>query len=308
MNKYLLGFASALSVISHVHAQETPAPSCKETCSLFYTSKCPFEIDVSLGLDDFRGISDGSWNGSFGALTALNFTVPVCRSFSAQLGGSYGLYDWAGRSSTPFKNSKTLQQQGFLTLGAAWQTPCRSGWNAGIAYDSMFNKNFGLFAVDPYIDQIRGQVGYLIRGGNEIGAWTGYGIQKDHESSQQVPLTFRGISQVNLFWTHYFKSNGYAMLWAGTPYRRGLHYTSGRPGRYILGAQFVVPVTHSLSLEGHASYMGARHGSGVVPAKNDGADVYIGLTYAYGKRRIAKSPYMTLANNSNFMVDTNQNF
>jgi hypothetical protein len=308
MNKLLLGLASTLCVYTYADTNQTSDPSCPETACLFYTSKCPFEIDVSLGLDDFRGIPDGSWNGSFGALTALNFNVPVGRSFSAQLGGSYGLYDWAGRSSTPFKNSKTLQQQGFLTLGAAWQTPCRSGWNAGIAYDWMFNKNLGIFAVDPYIDQVRGQVGYLIRGGNEIGAWATYGIQKDHETSQNLHLTFRGISQANLFWAHYFKTEGYAMLWAGTTYRRGLHYSSGRPGRYIIGAQFVVPVTHSLSLEGHASYMGARNGAGLTPAKNDGADVYIGLTYAYGKRRIAKNPYMTLANNSNFMVDTNQNF
>ncbi len=185
---------------------------------LYYKSSCPVGFDLTLALDDFRDIPSGSWKDSFGALTAANLTVPLPCSFSTQLAGSYGLYEWAGRSSTPFKNSKTYQQQGFLTIAASWQTPNRAGWNAGIAYDWMLNKNFGVFAVNPDFDQIRGQFGYRIKGGNEIGFWGTYGIQTDHEKSQNIPLRFRGISQVNLFWNHTFKTHGYGMLWVGTPY------------------------------------------------------------------------------------------
>lgn len=213
-----------------------------------------------------------------------------------------------GRASTPFKNSKTLQQQGFITIAAAWQTPYCRGWNGGVAYDWMLNKNFGLFAVNPFFDQIRAQFGYLFQGGNEVGLWGSYGIHTSHEESQNIPLKFKGISQVNLFWSHYFKSNGYAMLWVGTPYQRGLLYSNGRAGTYVIGTQFSVPVTHSLSIDGHGSYMGPRGRAGVTPSKNYGANLCFGLTYSFGKRRIAKSSYMTLANNSNFMADTNQNF
>lgn len=288
------------------YAKESPTP--QPTPPLFYQSWCPIELDVSLGLDDFRGIYSGSWNDSFGALSALNIKVPIARAFSAQIAGSYGLYDWAGRGSTPFKNSKTYEQQGFITIATSYQTPDSSGWNAGLAYDWMLTKNFGEYAVDPAFDQVRGQLGYLFKGGNELGAWAAYGIQKDHKQSQNLPLIFRGISQANLFWSHYFKTHGYAMLWVGTPYRRGLLYKSGRPGRFIIGAQFSVPVTNSLSIEGHGSYMDPRKGSGVVPSRNYGANIYFGLTYSFGKRRIAKTPYMTLANNTNFMADTNLNF
>lgn len=298
----IVPFIAPILAFSDSAQQKTPpAPP------LFYESSCPMEFDLSFAFDDYRGIQSGSWNGSFGAVTALNMTVPIARTYSAQLAGSFGLYDWAGRNSTPFKNSKSFQQQGFLTVAASRQTAHRCGWNAGIAYDWMLTNNFGEFAVDPCFDQVRGQVGYLIKGGNEIGAWAAYGIQKDHEHSQHVPLTFRGISQVNLFWCHYFKSHGYGMLWAGTPYRRGLRYESGRAGRFIVGAQFCAPVTKTLSFEGHASYMDPRGGSGVGPSKNFEANVYFGLTYSIGKRRIAKSPYMTLANNTNFMTDTNHN-
>lgn len=309
MSKYFRLFVSSIPFFGFqlASADGSSTPDSEQTPSLFYQSWCPVEVDVTLALDSYRGIFSGSWNNSFGALTAVNLTVPLPRSFSTQVAGSYGLYDWAGRSSTPFKNSSNFQQQGFITIAAAWQTPNPSGWNAGAAYDWMLNKNFGLFAVDPDFDQVRGQFGYLFKGGNELGAWGTYGIHSDHEKSQNVPLKFRGISQVNIFWNHHFKSHGYAMLWVGTPYRRGLRFEHGRAGRFIVGAQFSVPVTHSLSIDGHGSYMSPRGGSGVTPSKNYGANLCFGITYAFGKRRIDKTPYMTLANNSNFMADTNHN-
>lgn len=275
--------------------------------SIYYPSWCPIEVDFTLALDDFRSLPEGSWEGNWGALTALNLKAPLPCSLSMQLAGSYGIYDWYGRSSTPF-HSGALQQQGFITVAASRQTPGSAGFNAGVAYDWMLNKNFGLFAVNPFFDQVRGQVGYLIKGGNELGVWASYGVTTAHKTAQQIPLKFRGIGQVNLFWCHYYRNNGYTMLWAGTPYRKGLMYTSGRPGTFIVGAQFSFPVTSYFTIQGTAAYMGARKVSGITPSSNYAADISIGITYSFGKRRIVQSPYMTLANNSNFMTDTNQNF
>lgn len=284
-------------------SSESPTPC--ET-PIFYTSRCPFEVDLTLALDDFRSLPEGSWNGNWGAYAAVNLKAFLPYCLTTQLAGSYGLYDWAGRAFAPFIDPDSLQQQGFITVAASRQVPC-SGINAGIAYDWMLNSNFGVFAVNPFFDQIRGQIGYLIEGANEVGLWAAYGIRISNQESQQVPLQFRGISQVNLFWCHYFQNNGYAMLWAGTPYRRGLMYESGRPGTYIFGLQFSVPVADFLNIEGHGAYMGPRGGSGLMPAKNYASNLSIGLTYSFGKRMIKQSPYMTLSNNSNFMVDTNQN-
>ncbi|MBI2742470.1 MAG: hypothetical protein HYX48_00940 [Chlamydiales bacterium] len=286
-------------------ASDHPKPASCET-PLFYESSCPLEVDLSLALDDFRSLPEGSWNGNWGGYTAVNFKAFLPKNFSTQLAGSFGLYDWAGRAYAPFTNPSSLQQQGFITVAASRQVAC-SGINAGIAYDWSLNKNFGVFAVNPRFDQIRGQLGYLIPGGNEIGVWATYGIRTSHRESQELPLKFRGISQVYLFWCHYFKSNGYGMIWAGTPYRRGLMYESGRPGNFTVGAQFSVPVTKHLSIEGHGAYMGPRGSSGLIPAKNYASNISFALTYSFGKRRTQQSPYMTLANNSNFLVDTNQN-
>ncbi len=275
---------------------------------VYYTSWCPIEVDFTIALDDFRSLPEGSFGGNWGALTALNLKAPLPHALSIQLSGSYGLYNWYGKSSTPSEHSGALQQQRFITVATSRQTEESSGINAGIAYDCMLNDNFGLFAVDPFFYQIRGQTGYLIGGGNELGVWASYGINIANKEAEQIPLRFRAISQVNLFWCHYYKNNGYTMIWAGTPYRRGLMYTSGRPGTFTLGAQFSIPMTSYCTIQGTAAYMGARKVLGIRPSSNYAADISIGITYSFGKRRVIQSPYMTPANNSNFMADTNQNF
>jgi len=84
-------------------------------------------------------------------------------------------------------------------------------------------------------------------------------------------------------------------------------YHSGRPGTFTAGAQFSIPLTRHFSLQGTAAYMGARNVSGIKSSTVYAADISIGITYSFGKRRIAQGPYMTPANNSNFMVDTNLN-
>lgn len=290
------------------NAAESDKKTTQDICSpKTYSSWFPIGGELSLALDDFRSLPEGSWEGNMGALLSLNLKALLPKSFSVQLAGSYGLYDWAGRISTPIKNTKAFQQQGFLTGAASRETPCRSGFNIGLAYDWMFNKYFGAFAVSPYLSQLRGQVGYLIRGGNELGVWATINTNTSHKESQQLPLQFRAISQVNLFWCHYFKNYAYGMLWGGTPYRRGLMYSSGRAGRYIFGARFQAPLTHTLSIFGHGAYMGAKSAPNGNESKNYAANICFGLTYSFGHRKAQFSPYMNLADNSNFLVDTNMN-
>lgn len=267
----------------------------------------PIAVDLSLALDHFRSLPEGSWEGNFGGFTSLNISTSIYETLQGQIAGSYGLYDWAGRSSAPFKNPKTLQQQAFLTAAISRETPCPSGINFGIAYDWMLNKNFGVFAVDPNLSQVRGQVGYLFDSCNEFGVWGTVDTHTAHEETQEIPLKFRAVSQVNLFWCHYFKNCAYTMIWAGTPYKRGLMYRSGRAGQFIVGARFSVPLTEALSINGHAAYMAARRAPDGIESKNYASCICLSLTYSFGCKQAALSPYMSLADNSNFLVDTNLN-
>lgn len=282
-------------------AEEAKIEPCKPNCR---QSWFPLEGNFTLALDDFRSLPEGSWDNNMGALTSLYFKADLTHTFFFHFGGSYGLYDWMGRGSTL---DTGLQQQAFITGAFSRETSCRSGFNAGVTYDAMLNVNFGEFAVNPYLSQVRAQTGYVIKGGNELGIWGTIFTNNAHKESFEVPLTFRAISQVNLFYCHYFKNYAYAMLWAGLPYIRGLMYSTGLPGTFILGARFSAPLTNYLSINGHAAYMGARHSDAGNGFRNYASNICIGLTYTFGRRHKQHTPYMSLADNSNFIVDTNQN-
>lgn len=271
-------------------------------------SSFPLGGDISLALDCFRSLPDGSWGGNMGALGSFNlaWAVPLLKQgIGIQAGGSYGVYDWDGRGST---DSKSLQLEGFVTAGAFRMTPHKSGINAGIVYDWMFNKESGVFGLSPSMAQVRGQVGYLFRGGNELGFLGSYDTSTSHQTYASLPVSFRAVSQVNAFWRHIFKNRGETMIWGGTPYRKGLMFESGRAGSYIVGASFKAPLTSSLSIDAYGVYMGARSDSADIESQNYAANVCFGLTYSFGGRKAGSRPYLPVANNSNFIVDTNLSY
>jgi hypothetical protein len=272
------------------------------------TSSFPLGGDISLALDSFRSLPDGSWGGNMGALIALNLAWAIPKTdqgFGAQLGGSYGLYDWDGRG---FTDSKALQQETFISVGLFRKVPYTSGFNAGLVYDWSINAESGVFGLSPTLTQLRGQIGYLIKGGNEFGFWGTYGDKICHRTFMSYDVKFKAISQVNAFWRHSFKNQGEMMLWAGTPYQKGLMFESGRVGDYIVGAAFKAPLTRSLSVEGHGVYMGARSGTADEESKNYAANVCLGLTYSFGGQKAGARPYLPVANNSNLIVDTNLSY
>lgn len=308
MRKFTLVF-SLLCISSLLAKEDKPAvPTCPR-----FLGESPDRLiggDLTVAFDSFRSLPDGSWAGNTGALVAGNFAVAIPKDkygFGAQLGGSYGIYDWDGRWSNATGNTKALQQEAFLTVGLFRRVPDCSGWNAGLVYDVMFNKQASVFAVTSFIGQMRGQLGYLIKGGNEVGAWATVNALTWHETVDSTPVTFRAICQVNLFWSHYFENLAQTTLWVGTPYRRGLMYTSGRPGQYIVGASFRAPLTQELSVVGHGAYMGAHSGSVQQTSRNYAADVCIGLSYSFGGCKAGGRPYLPVGDNSNFLVDTNAN-
>ncbi len=279
-----------------------PASAC---CSSF-----PIGGDVVLAVDYFRSLPEGSWEGNSGAFSSVNLAIGIPNDkngFGAQVGGSYGLYDWEGRGSNATGNTKAVQQEGFVTVGLFRMTPHCSGLNVGVVYDWMYNKESSVFALDPQFSQVRGQIGYLWNNDNEFGVWGSTYIDTAHKNAAQIPVKFRAVSQVNAFWTHHFKNSAQTMLWAGTPYRRGLMYTDGRPGQFIIGASFKAPLTSNLSVVGHGSYMAARSGPASSTSKNYAANLCFGISYAFGDCGTDETPYMALADNSNFIVDTNLN-
>jgi len=268
----------------------------------------PLGGEVFVAFDGFRSLPDGSWGGNLGAYFGMNLSAAIPKtseSVGIQGGWSYGVYDWDGRGST---DSKAVQQQGFVTTGFFYRTPHLSGVNGGVVYDWSFNRKAGVFGLSPTMQQVRAQLGYIYKKKNEFGLWGSYGTTTARNSFYGMGVEFRAISQVNAFWRHIFNNNGEIMLWGGTPYRKGLMFESGRPGAYILGAAFQAPLTRSLSLQGDGMYMGSRSGSAFSESKNYAANVCIALTYSFGSKSPGCRPYLPLANNGNFIADTNLSY
>lgn len=271
----------------------------------------PMAGELQVAYDNFRGIPEGTWNGNTGALVGANFGVSVCEGFGVQAGGSYGVYDWYGRGDVNADSSATaVQQQGFLTGGLFQKGAFCCDFRSGLVVDWMFNKNFGVFALNPSIGQGRLQIGYLLPGCHEVGFWGTLNIGTSHRTVVDTSVAFQAISQANLFWRCFFGNGSETMVWAGVPYRKSLMFSDGRQGQYLLGASFRAPLTSDLRIEGHMVYMGPRGNTASPKFRNYDANITLGLSYAFGmgfdctQDSRESEPYLPLANNSNFLVDT----
>lgn len=271
----------------------------------------PFRLDVGAGYDYFRSVPEGDWEGNTGALVQLNLSRDFCycdQNWGVQFGASYGVYDWNGNGSAPSDRQSGTQQQAFISVGGSWRTPCESGFNVGLVYDWMWNEKLGVFRLDANIDQLRFQTGYQMCCRDEFGLWGAFHLNSTEKFSEQIPVNFRGISQLNLFWRHTFANCAETKIWAGAPISDSLMYDSGRSGQFILGGLFYAPLTNRLALEGHASYMHPHSDDDGLRSRSYGANIYLGLTYSFGGSVSCHRPYLEMANNSNFYVDTDLNF
>lgn len=264
-----------------------------------------------------------------GAYIGLNVGLPIpglsCEGIGAQIGGSWGAYDWNGRESSPFGNPRAIQQQLFLTGGLFWKTTCCSGINMGVVYDWMINKYFGAYGMQANMDQIRYQAGFLWDCSDEFGFWGTNPVFTAHRCPAGVIVKYRAINQINLFWQHNFDNCGYAMIWGGVPYGKGLLFSSDnavtkrvikykdqRPGQFTVGFRAGAPLSSCLSVEGHAAYMHPTSFVKGEESQNEAFNVSIGITYSFGGAGLCDDcgvrPYLPIADNSNFIVDTNTKY
>jgi Family of unknown function (DUF6666) len=273
----------------------------------------PIVGDATIAFDTFRSLPDGSWVDNTGAFIGLNAGAPLPLLFRGglgiQVGGSYGLYDWTGRGSAVAGSDKSMQQQGFITVALFKRGCCCDGLNFGLAYDWMVNDNFGVFALNLSISQVRYQASYLFRARDEFGFWGTAHTNTSRKTTMAIPVAFRAINQINLFWRHSFRNCAEIEIWGGVPFGRGLMFST--PGQFILGANFEAPIAACWAIHGHAAYMHPHSAPGPVESENSASNVCIGIRYLFGRskeRACSFRPYLPLANNSNFLADTSVNY
>lgn len=261
-------------------------------------------FEISSSHDYFRGLPDGSWNGNYGCCLSGNAATDIYEHLNAQIGASFGLYNWDGRENLVFTNTKSIQLQSFITAGLFYLS---EHLNAGLLYDHQFTKHFGVYDLDPHVDQLRFQGGYSQCGVDEVGLWGTVQLSSSRKEALGVPISFRAISQINLFWTHFFENSATTSVWIGTPYTNSLMFPHKRAGSLISGLSLHAPLTDRLFIDGHGVYMKSRS-SGEEQTRNYAANLCISITYLFGERCSKYgTSYMPVANNSNFLMDTNLN-
>lgn len=259
-------------------------------------------VEVSGAYDYFRGIPDGSWNGNQGGVVGVNAGMDLYGCLFGQLGASYGLYNWDGRQNLAFENPKALEQQAFLTAGISTSY---SRWNFGVVYDCQYVKHYSVFDVSGTLGQMRFQGGYQLCD-DEVGIWGTAHLGKEEKHIDGVSVSYRAVSQLSGYWTHYFENCAQSTLWVGAPYQDSLRFSNKTAGLFVAGFAIKAPLGSRLFVEGHGSYMRARESSGINQSRNYAANISLGITYTFGEC-CRSTTYMPLANNSVFLVDTSAN-
>ena len=282
-----------------------------------FCEECPHSTTILFtNFESWRGKPDGSFQNNNGLRTGFNYGALVGERAGFQLGASYGAYDFQGRqSSAPFEQN-TVQEQFFVTTGLFRRADCDSPWSAGLVYDWMINDNFSVLSNEPFLGQWRTQVAYATSAYNEFGIW---GTIRDRGDSQTnvgfgTPTAYRAASQWNTFWHHKLNCAD-TWLWVGA-FDNSDDLSAGSGwGEWTIGGRFVAPVGDRLAFTGDLQYVKPSASAGTLGAQEEGFFVSFGICiYTSGNARTrtvaggCSQPYLDVANNGSFLVDTNRTF
>ncbi len=197
-------------------------PNCGEQydCDGPNSEPCPrVAAYLFSGVDSFRGVSSGSYPNNNGGITGLNLGGALWEEAGIgwQVGGSYGVYNFSGRTS-PGSQLNEVTQQGFITVGVFRRANVNRRLSWGVVHDWMLSDNFGVFGNSPTLAQSRGQVAWAFGPKNEVGVWA---TVQDRSVTRATgapaggifaapgtPVSYQAIDQGNLFWHHKYGAYG----------------------------------------------------------------------------------------------------
>jgi hypothetical protein len=324
-------------------ADQCTCGNCNQCCRRSkcgpYSERCP-RIGAVLfsGIDSFRGITNGSTAGNYGAVNGLNLGGALVEDYGIgwQFGGSYGVYNFSGNPSA-FSNTANSTLQGFITTGLFQRANTNRRWSWGLVHDWMITNNFGAFGNSPTLSQWRGQLAWALSAKNEVGMWA---TVQDRSVTRTTavppgvgafaPITYQAIDQGNLFWHHKFATNG-ADSWSyiGIPLDKRLATpansagfpiggSGGSLGSFIVGTNLLIPINDRLSGYANMMYMRPSAAEGVSPTGASAAaqqfwNVSFGMAFYPGRAARSQTvagrewmPYLPVANNSSFLVDASK--
>lgn len=276
-----------------------------------------YGIVQMLGNNAFKGISDNGAESNFGMVGSINVGASpgklADRGIGVQVGGSYGIYDFSGRTASVAEQS-SVQEQFFLTFGAFHRAEACQKFQGGVVYDVMANDNWGTYSNEPFLTQWRVQGEYLLSDYNAVGLIV---TRRDRGDSQLIGPAIPGalghwrpVSQASFFFHHRWDNGSDSYLWLGFPEKQRPGDGPGSLGQSIIGTSFHVPVTEAMGVYTTGTYMRPSAGPGAAGAGEETWNIGMGLTWFPGRNAASPSvagnsnmPYLPVANNGTFLVD-----
>ncbi|REK09402.1 MAG: hypothetical protein DWQ37_18355 [Planctomycetota bacterium] len=218
-----------------------------------------------------------------------------------QIGGSYGVYDFKGRDTV---SQNSAEQQTFLTLGVYKRSDvcCEDRIAWGLVYDQFWAHQWGLFASELYVGQVRGLIGYATSEWNEFGVWGAFHTTTDNSVFGISPPPVRAMNQYNVYWRHNYQFGGQSMLYVGGTDPADI-------GSWLFGFTGQAPLSHSLALYGNFAFALPGSETGIVGSNEEEWYFGAGIMYSWGAKAVSRTvsgprglPLLPVANNGQLFI------
>jgi hypothetical protein len=229
------------------------------------------------------------------------FALWSLENIRGQIGGSYGVYDLKGRDTVSPSSS---EQQTFVTMGVYKRSNvcCGDRVSWGLVYDQFWAHQWGLFASELYVGQIRGIVGYATSEWNEFGVWSAMRTTGDNSVTGIAPPPVRAMNQYNVYWRHNYDFGGETMLYVGVNDPADI-------GSWLFGFLGQAPLNDNLALYGNFVLSQPGSATGAVGSNEHEWAFGAGLTYYFGSKSVSPNvsgrkglPLLPVANNGSFLI------
>ncbi|MFN0062843.1 MAG: DUF6666 family protein, partial [Myxococcaceae bacterium] len=245
---------------------------------------------------------------SFGLVGGFNTGLALGESrVRAQVGASYGAYDWKGRTTlAPLKND-SLEQQSYLTMGFYKRGDVsdddRISW--GLVYDYFYARNWGWANNPTSLSQFRGLAGYALNECHELGFWGTVNSRTDtarFTSAGAARVNIRAMTQANVYWKYNWAFGG-----TTTAYLGGFDRADVASWQFGLLGQ--APLSNNVALYGNYTYVAPGSGTGLVGSVEEQWNVSAGLAFYLGGKASSRTvsghagmPLLPVANNGSFLI------
>ena len=275
--------------------------------------------ELRVAADTFRGFGDGrsalfnplpfATASSAGTLIGFNTAVPILSSnISFQIGGTYGWYDFKGRTIDDPGQGASIEQQAYITFGLFKRSDVSSGdrlsW--GFVFDQFYGHQWGWTADEIDLGQFRGMIGFALNRRNEVGVLGSFGTNEDRAGISSVGAnintTVRPMNQLSGYFKHTWHFGGNTMVYVGG-------FDNADVASWQFGLQNSVPLNHSLSLYTNANYVAPGSRTGLPGASEEQWNAQMGFAWTLGRKAFSPTvsgprglPLIPVATNGSFLI------